>query len=347
MQDATTFYQNHLDRVSRSFAFCIARLQSPLREQVGLSYLICRILDTVEDAAWPTRAVQIEQFEKFEALLLEKFTDDELQNWLSRFPAGLPDGEQLLLNDAGRIFKDFQALPKPVRKAIAEPVLSMSRGMSHFTLSRSKGELRLKTLREVDQYCFFVAGVVGEILTRLVALVRGTLKIEEHELVDAFHFGLFLQKINLLKDQRTDEAQGRYLVHSRPEVVASLREHATRAIEYITAIPKSLLSFRLFCSWSLFLGLASLPWIEQGWENQDFAKIPRSETQKLLAEVEAVVGDDDRLKQMFEFLISVSGAATAPWSGAYQGDVQTTGAGFPALYRGLLSEIQLRKFGLV
>ncbi len=47
------FYQTHLDRVSRSFAFCIRQLPDPLRGWVGLSYLLCRILDTIEDSPCP------------------------------------------------------------------------------------------------------------------------------------------------------------------------------------------------------------------------------------------------------------------------------------------------------
>ena len=46
------FYQTHLDRVSRSFAFCIKKLESPLRQWVSLAYLLCRVLDTVEDSIW-------------------------------------------------------------------------------------------------------------------------------------------------------------------------------------------------------------------------------------------------------------------------------------------------------
>ena len=38
-----------LPRVSRTFALGIGQLRPPLRETVGVAYLICRILDTVED----------------------------------------------------------------------------------------------------------------------------------------------------------------------------------------------------------------------------------------------------------------------------------------------------------
>jgi phytoene/squalene synthetase len=332
--------------VSRSFAFCIARLGSPLREQVGLSYLICRVLDTVEDANWAKKSQQGEQFEVFNRLLISPFSDAEFTDWRNRFPTGLPEGETRLLDDAAQILRDFQALPSSPRQAIEEPVLSMSRGMHHFALSRNQNQLRLNNLREVNQYCFFVAGVVGEILTRLVAIAVEKKAIDPSELMDAYHFGLFLQKINILKDQRADETQGRFLVPSRTEVIGSLREHAIRAIEYVTSVPKSLLGFRLFCSWSLFLGLASLPWIQQDWEQNDLSKIPREQTQALLKEIEAIVGDDVRLKQMFEFLFSLSGAGETPFSGATNPDIMTLGDDFPKLYRGLLSDSELRQFGL-
>ena len=60
------FYQNHLNKVSRSFAFCIPRLEGNLREWIGLSYLLCRLLDTVEDALWTSHEEQLRSFEMFQ-----------------------------------------------------------------------------------------------------------------------------------------------------------------------------------------------------------------------------------------------------------------------------------------
>ncbi len=342
MTDRLLFYQTHLDRVSRSFAFCIARLQEPLRAQVSLAYLLCRILDSVEDAAWVDRSEQLRQFDLFDSLLQPGFTDAEIQGWVERFPPGLPDGECRLLPETGTILRHIFELPPLEREAILEPVRSMSRGMRHFAMLNQDHNLRLRDLSEVDRYCFFVAGVVGEILTRLVALTRGLPEVEEASLIDAFHFGLFLQKVNLLKDQLQDERSGRFLVPSRPLVLGSLKEHAQRAINYITGIPEKLVSYRLFCGWSLFLGLASLPWIERAYEEQSGIKIPRIRTQELFAEVEAVVGDNQRLRQMFETLLSmIATVATERKS-----DDDTVNENSVALlYHGLLPRHRLEAFG--
>ncbi len=358
MDDRATFYQGHLDQVSRSFAFCIARLQGSLRERVGLAYLICRVLDTVEDAAWPSESEQSLQFEGFERLLTEPFAPGEVAEWSARFPSDLPEGEASLLVDAGVLFADLQALEPAARDSIQEPVLSMCRGMRHFASRRSGGRLILASIADVNQYCFFVAGVVGEALTRLVFIDRAG-AVDERALVDSFHFGLFLQKINLLKDQAQDERSGRFLVPSRGDLIASLAEHAHRAIEYVTALPERYLGYRLFCSWSLFLGLASLPFIEKSFrEKNDMVKIPRAQTRRLLEEIESVVGDNSRLTQLFDLACAASGVAEArpavvresaapknPVKSALESPPRAPAA--RALYRGLLPDHQLRAFGFV
>lgn len=361
------FYQTHLDRVSRSFAFCIARLEEPLRAQVGLSYLICRILDTIEDAEWREWTAQERAFLRFESFL----TDDqevatEVARWVSNFPEGLAEGERLLLADAGDIFADFHALPETIRSFLRDAVLSMSRGMRYFLRERSGGDgggrsLHLKTLSDVNRYCFFVAGIVGEVLTRLLTEQCDALGVRPAEfsprvLEDGFRFGLFLQKVNLLKDQRSDEVFGRFLVPDRPVVFQSLLEDARFAIRYIVDLPRGLASYRLFCAWSLFLGLASLPWIERSFQDNAPIKIPRVRTQELLAQIETVVEDPDALPSFFDEWFAAAREVAPPPSDDSRfessppeptdlelADVTAPAyAAVAALYRGALPESELR-----
>ncbi len=111
-----------------------------------------------------------------------------------RFAPVINKHERALLEDAEVVLQDLHALPNPVRVLIAELVQNMSRGMQQFALSNPPGVLRLKTLREVNQYCFYVAGLVGELLARLLARVEPTFAISEQTILRAHHFGLFLQK---------------------------------------------------------------------------------------------------------------------------------------------------------
>jgi phytoene/squalene synthetase len=184
------FYQAHLDRVSRSFAFCIRRLPQPLRIWVSLTYLVCRILDTIEDADWPNRRAQDEAFSSFESAITNREKSGALAN--CRFP-DLIEGERKLIDDAESVFADFHELPENVRTAIRDLTLSMAHGMRHFLQRDSGGRLRLSTLSEVNQYCFFVAGLVGEALTHLVSSVEPRFPTSVANLLRAHHFGLFLQ----------------------------------------------------------------------------------------------------------------------------------------------------------
>lgn len=299
----TAFLQGHLDRVSRSFSFCIASLEGDLRVWVSLSYLLCRMLDTVEDAVWATSGSQDAAFDSFRKFVESMPEEDEVRSWADSFPDKIPGGEKLLVQEAFEIFREFHSLPVSVREKIRKPVLNMYRGMRFFLRERRMaGSLRLRTLHEVNQYCFFVAGLVGELLTDLVG-ERWPALVSPKTYLDAHHFGLFLQKINLLKDQAGDEREGRYLVPSRRELLASLSRDAEGAIRYLQTLPVAEKGFRLFCAWSLFLGLASLPWIERSRLLGVFQKIPRVFTEQLLRSVSAVIDDNQALLKLFRDLL--------------------------------------------
>jgi phytoene/squalene synthetase len=302
------FYQAHLDGVSRSFAFCIRKLKDPLRRWVSLSYLLCRALDTVEDSPWADAGLQSRQYAEFEGFLHARPSPEQVAAWASRFSQAIPGTEKKLLDDAFHLFDDLHGLPARVTTDIRETVLRMSRGMRHY----SAAHLRLHDLKDVNQYCYFVAGIVGELLTRLFVSYRPDFRPGPDFMKDAFHFGLFLQKVNLLKDQLGDEKEGRYLVPDRAQVLASLRDNARGSLRYLTALPADEIGYRTFCAWSLFLGLASMPWIQESFEKGGGIKIPRDATQALLEEIEAIVGDDGAILSHGEECLALIPELSAP-----------------------------------
>src|SRR5881227_3283061 len=93
------FYQRHLDAVSRSFALCIPQLDQPFRERVALSYLLLRVLDTVEDAPFADKQRQERQFADFRRFLREQPSRAEIDSLIAAFPANVTAGERELLAD--------------------------------------------------------------------------------------------------------------------------------------------------------------------------------------------------------------------------------------------------------
>jgi phytoene/squalene synthetase len=298
MPDRSEFYQQHLDRVSRSFAFCIRQLPEPLRDWVSLSYLLCRTLDTIEDAKWNSDSEQIKAFHAFDAAL-KRIEDAGVLQTLT-LPPDVPQSEEQLLKDSPVLFEDFHKLGGGVRETMGELIGIMSAGMQTFMGRREKGHLRLRTLNEVNQYCFFVAGVVGELLAKLVGKVEPRFKVNPLNLLRAHHFGLFLQKVNLLKDQVRDEKEGRHLIPSREQVESSSAENARWALEFLMDIPPEQLEFRRFCAWSLFLGLEALNAARRSVGEQKVIKVARRRTDELLEEVESNLLNNSALNNMFQ-----------------------------------------------
>ena len=296
-----TFYQSHLDQVSRSFAFCIRELQAPLREWTSLAYLLCRTLDTVEDSAWSSLAVQTQQYVAFEQFIAAPPPQAAVDTWVQAFPPSVAQGEQALLAEAHRLFAALHALPTPVQQATRQAVLRMCAGMRHYTERPRPAQSRMHLMDAIDvnRYCYFVAGVVGHLLTQLYGIAHHLATVPDQLRRNAFHFGLFLQKINLLKDQPRDEAEGRYLVPDRQALIAGLRQHAEGALDYVKALSHDAKAYRTFCGWSLFLGAASLPAIEAAFAGEGLPKLPRQQTQALLHSVAEVVQDNAAMERAF------------------------------------------------
>lgn len=291
----SVWYQKHLDLVSRSFALGISELEEPLREWVGFSYLLCRLIDTIEDSDWPSAELQQRQFDQFLGFLREAPSLEAIERWRNQVPwQTLPPGEQLLLKDSYQLFSDFHNLPLPVQEILYGPVQTMTRGMAQFISLKGPQGLQLVNSLELDHYCFFVAGIVGEILTLLMNFLLNqqspsqfktqsqSISLSE-QLKHSFHFGLFLQKINILKDEKDDHKRGVEFFTDRESLVKSLRTHAIYTKRYLLELPPSMSSYRIFCTFSFALGLASLPYILQlsGFTE----KIDREQTAKLMQEV--------------------------------------------------------------
>lgn len=295
------YYQGFLDEVSRSFAFCIRELREPLRSQVALAYLLCRILDTNEDAHFTDRWQQLRLMNEFGGFLIKPPSRQKVALWLDQMPLSrLESAERRLLNETYSLMADYHALPERQKQILKDTVLSMKSGMAYF-LRATQGStgLQLKSLTDLNRYCFFVAGIVGEMLTRLVSASNRHYPLTPERLLRSHQFGLFLQKINILKDQLKDEEQGRRLVDSVDDIWSSLSENAQGAFQYLIDIPLNEKEYRLFCAWSLFLGLASIPYIKISWAKKYLNKIPRALTQRILTDVSAAVFDNEKLALLF------------------------------------------------
>jgi phytoene/squalene synthetase len=112
----------------------------------------------------------------------------------------------------------------------------------------------------------------------------------------AYHFGLFLQKVNILKDQAEDETAGRFFVPDRSALLASLRRDSQGALAYLQALPRGD-DYRIFCAWSLMLGAVTVAQLDEPKRSR------RDEVAQLLARTAAIADDDAALAQQLAELM--------------------------------------------
>ncbi len=224
---------------SRTFALAIPLLPEPVRRQVTLSYLLFRIADTFEDAAaWP-RELRMEALEAFSGLMEHPdpaAAEALARRWAEEVPCEQPSYRELLAEVPAVLDAFFSLAPRAV-ELIASHTARTARGMAGFVARvNPAGELRLNDVPDLQEYCYVVAGIVGELLTELFLLDEPALAAVAAELRGRSRtFGEGLQLVNILKDSASDATQGRlYLpegVH-RAHILTLAREDLAVAGAY-------------------------------------------------------------------------------------------------------------------
>lgn len=284
-----------LEQTSRTFALAIPMLPRPLREQVGLAYLLFRIADTFEDGvAWSKER-------RLEALAdLERLLDDPqdplrrapIASWTSPPPIAHA-GYSALLFRALQVVDSWAALPRPSRQSIGEPLRRSIGGMATFVhRAGAQGRLQLDDLEDLRHYCYTVAGLVGEMLTELLLLHEPHLEPQASGLRSrARDFGEALQLVNILKDRAHDAQEGRiYLPSSLPLVVVFelARADVAEAKEYCKILIRGAASLGVQRYHATLVSLAEAT-LERTFDHGPGAKLSRLEVARRIAAVDAML----------------------------------------------------------
>ncbi len=286
---ADAFCREVLPAVSRTFALNIPVLPAPLDLAVTVAYLLCRIADTLEDevpgAAAGTLLAELARLTRLPegwARDAERFTREARAALRPEAPAS----EVLLVEGSARVLESLAGMAAPVREHVAVCVEAMTRGMERMgALGRAGGGgLGLRDTHQTLEYCYYVAGVVGEMLTGLFAWHSPAVAARRASLQPrAVAFGNALQLTNILKDVREDWERGScwlprtvlaehgltpetllepahreaaLAVHAK--LLAVARREMDAAFDYTLALPREEKGLRLFCLWPLFLAVMTL-----------------------------------------------------------------------------------------
>jgi farnesyl-diphosphate farnesyltransferase len=272
-----------LPKVSRTFALCIRFLPPGVEYAVLVSYLLCRIADTVEDTVRLGAAEKRRLLAHFARCLAEGGPDAEPLRAAFTGPTG--DDERLAA-DADRVLREFHRLSESQRAAVRPWVQEMCSGMASFLKDGGTAQLEaLGSVEDLDRYCYYVAGTVGHLLTALFWQHHGRGTPARRARLDslATSFGLGLQLTNIIKDLADDRQRGRSYVPRQltqqmgigPEqiqdaahqdesravmelLIEKAGRHLRDALDYCIALPRSQYRIRLFCLTSLYFAVRTL-----------------------------------------------------------------------------------------
>ena len=326
---AWKYAEEILLQVSRTFALNINVLKGKLHKSILLAYLYLRIADTVEDDP----DMKASEKEVVLGLFADIFRSAELpEEAVAKFEQSLPESwrksEHPYMNlclHTHVVVPLLKELPEVYAAPVRAVTIEMCHGMAKFALRQeaalSSGWFTLESVADLDEYCYYVAGIVGKLLSNLFAadtcLIGDERKAEMQKL--DVSFGLALQVANIVKDCVEDSSRRVCFVpeeicrrhgfaHSyemfdvptdaalkadfdkrRAAVMGELVKKAWGHLDDAIAYTKLFLNVKmrtmLFCLWPLFMAAENMKLIDDGsslFASEKKVKISRDTVKRII-----------------------------------------------------------------
>jgi farnesyl-diphosphate farnesyltransferase len=280
---AERFARAVLPEVSRTFAISIRFLPGMLGRAVLTAYLLCRIADTIEDDGLASPERKSELLDAFLRALGEREAAEAFPGLASDIQGDPAHVD--LLRHMDHVCVLLRSLPARSRARVEHWVGVMVHGMRKFVGLYPRG-IRIQTLAEYREYCYYVAGTVGCLLTELWHEHAPSVGKAEFARLWAKcqQFGEALQTVNILTDIAWDAEHENAIYipestlaeHGSGHTTLLSQAHAARnraaiatfielawhdlddALGYTLMIPRRALAIRAFCVLPLLFAYATL-----------------------------------------------------------------------------------------
>ncbi|MCI3028187.1 squalene/phytoene synthase family protein [Desemzia sp. C1] len=260
-----------LKETSRTFYIPITFLKSDLKHSVASAYLVMRAIDEIEDHELISDDTKYELLMQVSELFKRPFTEEAYLRIIEPVKEQLPEVSL-------RLYDWVQACPEGSRPMMMEISSEMAFGMAKW----AKKNWQVQTKEDLDDYTYYVAGVVGVYLSKLWHWSYG----QETDLDLAIGFGRGLQAVNILRNQKEDsEERGVSFVPdgwSRDDLFAYAEDNLKKADAYIATLSEK--STVMFCRLPLEFAHKSLKAMKKGQE-----KMSRAEVEQTVNEVKMEV----------------------------------------------------------
>ncbi|NES24984.1 MAG: squalene/phytoene synthase family protein [Symploca sp. SIO3E6] len=267
------YLETWMNNVSRSFALITPCFEEPLDSLMATAYLICRVADNIEDSLQSFEWKQA-RFAELKLMMQEPLlASNILSKWLPEDWLGLESIQKQFLQENLMLWQIYRLMPNISQTIVRRWVMTIIEGMEQMLnplqapINLSDNGVRLlKTEKDYEDYCYFVAGTVGHMGTEL-AINQYNLSLPiSTRLIDSCEFcGKGLQKTNIIKDFREDLNRGLcylpdiwmqevdrmplYLQGAskfwKKKVLTNVLIELDKSVEYVKTIPYQAAGYRL------------------------------------------------------------------------------------------------------
>lgn len=257
-----------LKETSRTFYIPITFLQKELKDSVASAYLVFRAIDEIEDHEELDNDTKSTILMQVSELFEQPFDNEKYFQILGQAKDQMPEVTL-------RLEEWLQACPKEVLPIVESAAQEMAFGMAKW----AKENWEIHTRDDLDDYTYYVAGLVGVMLSDLWEYFGE----EKTDRELAIGYGRGLQAVNILRNEQEDlDERGVSFVPdgwSRAELFDYASENLAKADEYMQSLTKK--SILLFCRLPLALAHKTLKAMKEGRE-----KITRIEVEQTVEEVQ-------------------------------------------------------------
>lgn len=256
-----------LKLTSRTFYIPIKLLKTKLRKTVGAAYLCMRAIDEIEDHETLPKEVKIELLQKTSKLLQSEtgFDREAYESMVAPY--------QELPEVTMRLADWIEVCPDDITYRVMESTSEMAEGMAKWV----EKEFIVTTKEELDEYTYYVAGLVGVMLSDIWKWYDGT----ETDYDLAIGYGRGLQAVNMLRNQEEDAERGVNFIPdgwTRADMFDYARENLSKADQYVEDLETK--NIILFCRIPLALAKKTLKAMDEGHE-----KMTRNEVEETVDEI--------------------------------------------------------------
>ncbi len=276
LQSDWRYCEDILTQVSRTFALNIIQLKSDTYRAVLLGYLFFRIADTFEDTVFLNEEDKLQALNDFAGIFRQnKDLDERCALYEPLINIWSEDSsEKDLIHNGARVLRAYFDMPSCYRPILDSFIVETLEGMAWFQKRKLENETRvfqLDDMSDLEKYCYYVAGVVGKMLTSIFCKIEAIEPLRKDLEQFQIHFGLALQVTNIIKDYSKDISRGwcyipcsitckydiditrmdKLSVKQKKGIFKELLSYIIRyfdsALSYISLLPESERSIRMFC----------------------------------------------------------------------------------------------------